>query len=209
LVLGKLQTRHCYRFVLEQAERGSRILDVGIGTGTYLLDLANLIRAKDLQVTGVDVRSDYLAWCDAAVRRCGLSDHVTTLQQDVFQLRPRREDKYHCVVLVTTWTVLPDREKLLPLAREQLLSPGGRLIIANAFYRRGPTTLLLNFFRVWVIGWMVGYGKCTHMDELTATLEASGYDVSAKRIPYGLAARCVESYAVVASVRGQGSRRVD
>ena len=175
LLLGKLQTRHCYRFVFEQVNRGSRILDVGIGTGTYLPDLAGLIRKKELQVTGVDVRPDYLAWCNDVVRRCGLSGQVTTLQQDVFQLRPQIQDKYDYVVLVTTWTVLPDREKLLPLARDQLLSPDGKLIIANAFYRRGVSALLLNFFRVWVMGWIIGYGKCTHMDELSAALEASGY----------------------------------
>jgi len=48
-------TADWYRAVLERLPNGCRLLDVGIGTGAALVANADLLREKDVGVTGVDV----------------------------------------------------------------------------------------------------------------------------------------------------------
>ena len=53
LVAG--MTSDWYREVLDRLPDGARVLDVGIGTGAALARCADLVRAKRLQIVGLDI----------------------------------------------------------------------------------------------------------------------------------------------------------
>lgn len=67
-------TKQWYAAVLERLPSDCRLLDVGIGTGSALLEPGNLatVRAKRLRVVGVDIDGDYVDACAASARRLGL-----------------------------------------------------------------------------------------------------------------------------------------
>ena len=56
-------TADWYRAVLERLPNQCRLLDVGIGTGAALVANADLLREKDVRVTGVDVDPAYVSQC--------------------------------------------------------------------------------------------------------------------------------------------------
>ena len=65
-----------YQEVLERLEPHARLLDVGIGTGSALASNAGLVRDRNLQVTGLDIDSDYVRQCRRAMQRGGIADCV-------------------------------------------------------------------------------------------------------------------------------------
>ena len=56
-------TADWYRAVLERLPNGCRLLDVGVGTGAALIANADVLREKDVRVTGVDVDAAYVDRC--------------------------------------------------------------------------------------------------------------------------------------------------
>ena len=70
LVAG--MTSGWYREVLTRLPRGTRLLDVGIGTGAALVRCADLVRERQLSIVGIDVDADYLARCERAVNSCNI-----------------------------------------------------------------------------------------------------------------------------------------
>ncbi len=71
LVAG--MTSDWYRAVLARLPDGARVLDVGIGTGAALARCADLVRAKQLEIVGLDIDPDYLRRCRAELLRAGLA----------------------------------------------------------------------------------------------------------------------------------------
>jgi len=56
-------TADWYRAVLERLPNGCRLLDVGIGTGAALIANADVLREKDVRVTGIDIDAAYVDRC--------------------------------------------------------------------------------------------------------------------------------------------------
>ena len=128
-------TAKWYRQVLERLPDGARMLDVGIGTGAALARCADVVRAKNLTVVGLDIDRDYLACCQAALGRAGLTGHVTPVLGSVYD---HRGGPYDAVYFSASLMLLPD-----PVAAivhvSTLLAPGGRLFSTQTFHhRRSP-----------------------------------------------------------------------
>jgi len=64
---------------LEKIPANSKVLDVGIGTGAALVKNADIIRAKNLHVTGIDIDRDYLIKCNKLIQEAALQDRVECL----------------------------------------------------------------------------------------------------------------------------------
>lgn len=124
-----------YRQVLDRLPDGARLLDVGIGTGAALVRCADVVRAKDLTVVGLDIDRDYLARCRAAVRRAGLEDHVSPVLGSVYD---HRDGPYDAVYFSASLMLLPDPVAAIAHVAT-LLAPGGRLFSTQTFHhRRSP-----------------------------------------------------------------------
>lgn len=58
--------------VFERLERGSRVLDVGIGTATALVKNKKLLLERRLSVLGLDYEAAYVRKAEAVLRAAGL-----------------------------------------------------------------------------------------------------------------------------------------
>jgi SAM-dependent methyltransferase len=128
-------TAKWYRQVLERLPDGARLLDVGIGTGAALARCADVVRAKNLSVVGLDIDRDYLAYCQAALGRAGLTGHVTPVLGSVYD---HRGGPYDAVYFSASLMLLPDPVAAIAHV-STLLAPGGRLFSTQTFHhRRSP-----------------------------------------------------------------------
>src|SRR5512141_1804771 len=98
-------TASWYRAVLERLPPGCRLLDVGIGTGSALVANAALLRARAIDVVGLDVDADYVARCVQSVRRAGLSDRVAAQLVSVYD---HHGGPYDAVYFSGSFMLLPD-----------------------------------------------------------------------------------------------------
>jgi 2-polyprenyl-3-methyl-5-hydroxy-6-metoxy-1,4-benzoquinol methylase len=69
-------TKEWYREVLSRLDKGTRLLDVGIGTGGALLANKDLILERNIKVTGVDIDERYVQRCERNIQKAGLSHAV-------------------------------------------------------------------------------------------------------------------------------------
>lgn len=128
-------TAQWYRQVLARLPDRARLLDVGIGTGAALARCADVVRAKELSVVGLDIDRDYLAHCRTTVDRAGLDGHVAPVLGSVYD---HRGGPYDAVYFSASLMLLPD-----PVAAivhvSSLLAPGGRLFSTQTFHHhRSP-----------------------------------------------------------------------
>ena len=121
-----------YRQVLGRLPDGARLLDVGIGTGAALARCADVVRAKQLSVVGLDIDRDYLARCRAALGRAGLSGQVSPMLGSVYD---HRGGPYDAVYFSASLMLLPDPVAAIEHVAS-LLAPGGRLFSTQTFHHR-------------------------------------------------------------------------
>ncbi len=174
-IISKL-TAGWYRAVLEQVPRGSRILDVGIGTGKALLANADLLRQNEVRVVGVDIDSSYIDACTRAVADAGLSDRVAVRLESIYD---HCAGPYDAVYFSASFMVLPDSVAALRHVVE-LLAPNGRVYFTQTLEHERSAAMerikpLLRFFT------SIDFGQVTYEDDLLRTIEAGGVDVLENR----------------------------
>jgi ubiquinone/menaquinone biosynthesis C-methylase UbiE len=129
LVAG--MTSGWYREVLSRLPRGTRLLDVGIGTGAALVRCADLVRERELSIVGLDVDADYLARCERGLRGAGLSG-VTPVLESVYD---HAGGPYDAAYFSASLMLLPDPAEAIRRV-VGLLSPGGTLYATQSFQLR-------------------------------------------------------------------------
>lgn len=161
-------TASWYGAVLDRLAPGSRLLDVGIGTGGALLTHAATLRARDLHVTGVDIDADYVARCAEAVARQGLAARIAPRLESVYD---HRGGPYDAAYFSGSFMLLPDPPGAVRHVAS-LLAPGGRLYFTQTFeHERAPLLEIAKplLRRLTTID----FGRVTYEDELVAALTAA------------------------------------
>lgn len=123
-----LITRERLRSVL-RPERGERLLEVGVGTGYYSLDLAEWIGPEGT-LELFDLQQQFLDHVMRVAAERGLANLVPT-RGDATDL-PFADDSIDGVVLTAVLGEIPDRAAVLREIR-RVLKPGGRLIVGELF----------------------------------------------------------------------------
>ena len=162
-------TASWYEAVLTRLARGCRLLDVGIGTGGALLTHADLLRAHDLRVTGVDIDADYVARCTRKVSRHGLASHVAAHVESIYD---HHGGPYDAAYFSGSFMLLPDPPAAVRHV-VSLLIPGGRLWFTQTFeHERSPVVERLKplLRRLTTID----FGRVTYEDDFRRALDAGG-----------------------------------
>jgi ubiquinone/menaquinone biosynthesis C-methylase UbiE len=130
-VILDLTTRF-YAAVLRELPVGAHVLDVGIGTGGALARNADLVRERDLRVTGVDIHAAYL---DRARRRlddAGLSDRVSLVHASIHDFDG---GPFGAAYFSASFMLIPEPAEALRHVRS-LLIPGGKVYFTQTFHHR-------------------------------------------------------------------------
>jgi SAM-dependent methyltransferase len=162
-----------YREVLTRLPHGTRLLDVGVGTGAALVRCADLIRERELSVVGIDVDADYLARCERAVQRAGLSPRVKPRLQSVYD---HSGGPYDAAYFSASLMLLPDPAAAVRRVAG-LLRPGGTLYATQTFQLRRSRLVewgkpLVRYVTT------IEFGRVTYEDEFRACLAAAGVELT-------------------------------
>ena len=170
LVAG--MTSDWYRAVLARLPDGARVLDVGIGTGAALARCADLVRAKQLEIVGLDIDPDYLRRCRAELLRAGLAGQVEPVFSSVYD---HRGGPYDAVYFSASLMLLPDPAAAIAHVAE-LLAPDGRLFATQTFqHRRSP--LLERVKPMFRHVTTIQFGRVTYEEEFRRAFADAGVDL--------------------------------
>ncbi|HSE93563.1 MAG TPA: methyltransferase domain-containing protein, partial [Methylomirabilota bacterium] len=204
---AQVSARACY-LELVGVTPGSRVLDVGCGSGAVTRDVARRVRPAG-RVVGLDPGPGFLAIAAELVEREGLADVVELRLGDARAL-PFADAEFDVALAVTTLAHVPDGERALPeLVR--VVRPGGRVGIFDldgdgAILAHPDRTLTRRIVaassdHIMVDGWLAR--------RLPALLAASGLEdigvrafTPVERDPAGFYARLAERRAAVAVQAG-------
>ncbi|HVY95877.1 MAG TPA: methyltransferase domain-containing protein [Solirubrobacterales bacterium] len=129
-------TRERLRAVL-RPEPGERLLEIGVGTGYYSLDLAEWTGPQG-RLELFDLQQEFLDHVMRAAGERGLTNLVPT-QGDATAL-PYEDASVDAVVLTAVLGEIPDTAAALREIR-RVLKPGGRLVVGELFGDPHFTTL--------------------------------------------------------------------
>ncbi|MEX2107224.1 MAG: methyltransferase domain-containing protein [Solirubrobacterales bacterium] len=121
-------TRERLRQVLRPAA-GERILEIGVGTGYYSLDLAEWIGPEG-RLELFDLQQEFLDHVTRAAAERGLANLIAT-QGDATAL-PFEDGSVDAVVLTAVLGEIPDSAAALREVR-RVLRPAGRLVVGELF----------------------------------------------------------------------------
>ena len=165
-------TASWYRAVLERLAPGTRLLDIGIGTGGALVANAALVRERDLRVTGVDIDPDYVRRCREHVARHGLADRVEVLLESVYD---HGRGDYDAAYFSGSFMLMPEPAGVLRHVAG-LLREGGRVYFTQTFQERRAPVLerakpLLRKLTT------VDFGRVTYEVDFLRALAEAGVEV--------------------------------
>lgn len=162
-------TADWYRAVFERVPPASHLLDIGIGTGSALLANADLLVARDLRVTGVDIDGAYIARC-----RAGVAAHQLTSRIDAHceSITDHHGGPYDIAYFSGSFMLLPDPPATLRHTAT-LLRPGGRFYFTQTFeHQRAPLLEIVKpLLRLLTT---IDFGRITYEDAFRRTLDAGG-----------------------------------
>jgi ubiquinone/menaquinone biosynthesis C-methylase UbiE len=127
LTLGRIERVRAA--IAARLRPGSRVLDLGCGTGALAVQLAR----KGCQVTGVDISPAMLAQAGQRVRQAGLEEQITLRQLGAVSLDSAFDDgSFDVVVSTLVFSELSDDEIAYTLAEcWRVLRSRGKLLIAD------------------------------------------------------------------------------
>jgi len=161
-----------YQEVLDRMPRGSRMLDVGIGTAGALANNADVIQERDLQVVGIDIDPDYVRRARARVLKAGIADRVDVRLESVYTFE---SDPFDAVYFSASFMLLPDPVAALEHVIRQLV-PGGKVYFTQTFQdKRSPVMEKVKPLLKTVT--TVDFGGVTYERDFMDILEAAGAEV--------------------------------
>lgn len=161
-----------YREVLDQLAPGTRLLDVGIGTGGSLVANADLVRTNDLHIHGVDIDPDYVKQAQKAVLKHHLDDRVSIALESIYD---HHGGPYGAVYFAASFMLMPDPAAALRHV-SKLVAPGGKIYFTQTFQEKKAPVLekvkpMLKALTT------IDFGKVTYESDFLAVINAGGLDV--------------------------------
>ncbi|CUF48768.1 methyltransferase, putative [Bodo saltans] len=200
-------TKRWYREVLTKLPVNARILDVGIGTGTSLLENRDLIVSKHLHVTGVDYDEHYVIAAIENVKRFGLEQQVALVHASIHDYSPspsssssgddekENQRPFDAIYFSGSFMIIPDKAEALKRCVRMLKptttassSGSGRVYFTQTFEHEG---IVGRYVTPWVKAALktlltIDFGTVTFEKDFLAVLQAANVEVE-QRISLGKA----------------------
>lgn len=179
VILGDV-TNLCYRNCLDYFHEGASVLDVGIGNGLMLEKNHELIRQKNLSITGLDVNERYIEHTRGLIRRYGLQDLMRVHYCSVEGFQPPQGEEYDFVLFSMSFMLLPRQEQVLDRVK-QWLGPRGEIVFFQTMFR--DKSRLINWIKPnlkYITS--VDFGEAVYEDDFFRLLSRNGLAVSRDRI---------------------------
>ena len=154
----------------------NRVLEIGCGVGR----LAILMAKKGANVTAIDASSAMLEEAKLNALQAGFKDDVTFIQLDVTEIGTHFEpESFDLIVSTLTFSEFPPEVARFALeSAVRLLSPGGRLLIADEVLpQRGLARLLYWIVRLplVILTWILTRTTTAPLEDFASILEQAGF----------------------------------
>jgi ubiquinone/menaquinone biosynthesis C-methylase UbiE len=165
-------TADWYRAVLERLPNGCRLLDVGIGTGAALIANADLLRDKDMHVTGVDIDAAYVERCRRTIVEKRLDRWIAVGLESIDL---HAGGPYDAVYFSASFMLLPDPPGTLRHLRTVMAADALVYFTQTFEHRRSHVVELAKplLRRVTTID----FGRVTYEADFRETLAKASYDL--------------------------------
>lgn len=172
-------TKVWYKAVLERCRGGDRILDIGIGTATALVENADLVRSKRLVVVGIDYEEAYIKKAINVVSNAGLSELVKLHCKSIYEPALRQvftgAAKFDCAYFSGSLTLMPDPPAALKCAAAMLVD-GGKIYVTQTFQNR-PSPIMERVKPLLRRFTSVDFGRVHYYDEVAQIAAKAGMTI--------------------------------
>jgi demethylmenaquinone methyltransferase/2-methoxy-6-polyprenyl-1,4-benzoquinol methylase len=170
-----------HQLVEEHVRDGSRILEIGCGTGT----MAILAATKGGEVTGFDISRSMLDVARTKIETAGLSGSIRLLEMGVSGMADLETDSYDAVFSTLVFSELSVDEQSFALKQAyRVLRTGGTLAIADEVTPRlWINRLLYRLIRLplSIITFLVTQTTTRAVEHLSEDVEAAGFSLVAEQ----------------------------
>lgn len=160
-------TPNGFKRIIETINYGSSILDVGCGTGLYYKDLSicQLIKDKNLTITGIDIDSGAISICNKRINSAKMDLQVTAKIVDLISVK----QNYDVVLFIESFPVIPSNDMKKYIAHALRISPT-IFMYHNLVDEKKISSKSLKFLKKikpilkYII--LIDYGKVTTVNEM-------------------------------------------
>ena len=184
-----------YRFIVNALPQNTRLLDVGVGTGSSLLSQVDLLKARSIHVQGIDINTQYLEACQAKIESLKVNDLIQVREQSVYDLNA--PNTFDAVYFSASFMLLPQQREALRVVK-QSLSDHGLICFTQTFEKKRARLMevikpLLYMFTT------VHFGVVTYEAPFVQMLEQEGLEVITNELLQDQGSR--EMRAIIARVK--------
>jgi ubiquinone/menaquinone biosynthesis C-methylase UbiE len=175
LTLGKVQ-RIKEKIANDYVSEGTRVLEIGCGTGTLTLMMAE----RGAIVTGIDASPRMLAEAEKKAKDANLEERVTFHYMDAALIGERFPTSFFDLIVSTlVFSELPlDDQRFVLEACQKLLAPNGRLLIADEVIPAKSVTRLLFYLvrlPLVLVTWLITRTTTNSLRNFDSILTRVGY----------------------------------
>ena len=154
---------------------GEVVLEVGVGTGYSLKEIANSV-GENGKAYGIDITPQMLEITRKRLRKAGLMDRVELYERDARSM-PYEDGKFDAVYIASTLELFdtPDIPRVLNEIK-RILKPGGRLGVASLTKESREDSPFIRFYE-WLHQKIPKYASCRpiYVEEL---VKDAGYEIT-------------------------------
>ncbi|UCF89978.1 MAG: class I SAM-dependent methyltransferase [Desulfobacterales bacterium] len=179
-ILIKSVTDLCYQTCLAHFSKNASILDVGIGNGIMIKKFHDLIKSKDLKITGIDINQNYLKHCDSLIKKYALEKNIEIHCKPVEAYEPGTRGLFDFIFFSMSFMLFNDQSLVLKRLKDWI-KPGGEIVFFQTMYTKRLRMMeAIKPNLKYVTG--IDFGSVTYEKDFFALLKDQGVLIKENRL---------------------------